>query len=148
MRKVLSGVIVLKFLMSHTQPNSNDNDNFASQSSSVMKKNLITFSIILFVFLWITSCKVVNDLNASNEDVTTTLQNFPASIHYFDETSQAPFDLSFGYSCNGNSDISSQTAQGNRTTNTSKTSKRLKPTLSIGRSIKEQLQELRKEYAK
>jgi hypothetical protein len=91
---------------------------------------------------------VVNDLNASNEDVTTSLQNFPASIHYFDETSQAPFDLSFGYSCNGNSDISSQTAQGNRTTNTSKTSKRLKPTLSIGRSIKEQLQELRKEYTK
>jgi hypothetical protein len=87
---------------------------------------------------------VINDLNASDEDFTTTLQNFPASVHYYDETSQGPFDFSFGYSCNGNSNVSSQATQAN----TNKTINRLKPTLSVGKSIKEQLQELRKEYAK
>jgi hypothetical protein len=90
---------------------------------------------------------VINDLNASDEDFTTTLQNFPASVHYYDETSQGPFDFSFGYSCSGNNDVSSQATQGNRIANTHKTINRLKPTLSVGKSIKEQLQELRKEYA-
>ena len=93
---------------------------------------------------------VVNDLNASNEDFSTTLQNFPASIHYYDETSQSPFDFSFGYSCDRNSDLANQpSSQNSANLGANKNTKSPKPMLltGSGKSIKEQLQDLRKEYS-
>jgi len=94
---------------------------------------------------------VINDLNASKTDFNTGYQNFPLSINYYDKVSAGPFDFTFGYSCNGNSNFANQAfPQGNSITSTNKTIGHPGPVLlaGSGKSIKEQLQELRKQYAK
>ncbi len=84
---------------------------------------------------------VLNDLNASKTDFSTGPQHFPSSVNYYDTVSKGPFDITFGYSCNGNS---------NNAIDTNKTDNSQKPTLlnGSGKSIKEQLQKLRKQHAK
>jgi hypothetical protein len=89
-------------------------------------------------------------LNASKSDFNTGIQDFPVSINYDDKV-LGPLDFTFGYSCNGNSNVEKQASpQANNTTGTNKTIRRPGPILHIGsaKSIKEQLQELRKQYSK
>jgi hypothetical protein len=93
---------------------------------------------------------VINDLGASKNDFNVGYQHFPISVHYYDETSAGPLDFSFGYSCNGNNNFANPSSQDNSTAGTNKTSRHHGPILLIGsgKSIKEQLQELRKQYGK
>lgn len=94
---------------------------------------------------------VINDLGASKTDFRTGPQHFPISVNYYDKTSESPFDFTFGYSCNANRNFSNQdSSQSNSTTGTNKAIKHSGPMLHIGsgKSIKEQLQELRKQYSK
>ncbi|HYK46210.1 MAG TPA: hypothetical protein VEV83_13615 [Parafilimonas sp.] len=87
------------------------------------------------------SSLTLNDLNASETDFSFGAQNFPTSVNYFDKASGSAFDITFGYSCNGNSN---NAFGGNKTDNSQK------PTLldRSGKSIKEQLLELRQENSK
>jgi hypothetical protein len=83
---------------------------------------------------------VINDLNTSKTDISTGKGNFPTSINYYDTVSHEPLYFTFGYSCNGNSLANRTSPQNNRN--------KFRPLLFRGsaKSIKEQLQELRKLY--
>jgi hypothetical protein len=94
---------------------------------------------------------VINDFDASRADFITGHQNFPITVNYFDTVSSSPFIFTFGYSCNGNSnDANQSSSQSNSITGTHNTTRHAGPMLIVGsgKSIKEQLQELRKEYSK
>ena len=93
---------------------------------------------------------VINDLRASKTDFNTGFQNFPVAVNYYDETSASAFDFTFGYSCNGNNNnISDQNPSQRNTVATNKTFAHVGPMLNSGsgKSIKQQLQELRKQYS-
>ena len=92
---------------------------------------------------------VVNDLVASKEDFIIGPQNFPSAVHYYDRVSESRLDFLFAYNCNGNDNIANQDLpQENRNIGTNKTIKSPKPMLiGAGKSIREQLQDLRKEYS-
>jgi len=92
---------------------------------------------------------VINDFDASKTDISTGNGNFPTSINYYDKVSESPLYFSFGNSCNGNNFTDQESSSGNRTSGINKAIKH--PSMLLlgsAKSIKEKLQELRKQYLK
>jgi hypothetical protein len=95
---------------------------------------------------------VINDFSASKKDFKIGRQNFPISINYYDTVAKIPFPFTFGYSGKGNAnnDLPASPEEANWNAGNNKNARPKKPllTLASGKTIKEQLQELRKQYAK
>ena len=88
---------------------------------------------------------VLNDYDIPQTVFTTGKQNFPVLANYFDKVSQSPLEISFAYTCNVTNNFAEHSSsQSQKAIGTNKIIMRL----GSAESIKEQIEQLRRQYRK